>query len=407
VQVTGAVLPILYYNEGTKLRFFFEGLDPMCTEGRGESGISCGMHIHEGTSCEESAGGLLVGEGVDNLWSDVFYISTPEGRASGSASIATGLSVEDVIGKVFAIHDHAGTAIACSVITEMPMVAHATGLVPYAGYEGSLTTAAGGAYPIISDGINTKFTYDIIGADPMCKGGAVEGVPVSCGLHVHVGTTCDEVASGLYFAGETNPWSAVHYMTQGGDACTASSVATDASTCYLTGEFETAETMLTLQNITGKVFVIHDSTGAPYACAAIQPDLGRAPLAAHGFVSYFNYMGNLSVSGMVSPVVTQPIGLTDSEAVLKGMPAQSFSYSLMGADPHASTAPLTPRTRAESTFTPEHPATATALDTTSPPSPGPIRGAASPTPPWPTDRPPEPSPAWAPACPLPCWWVTP
>jgi hypothetical protein len=204
--VTGAVLPILYYNEGTKLRFFFEGLDPMCAEGRGESAISCGMHIHEGTSCDEAAGGLFFAEEVENPWLDVFYTATPEGSASGFATIMTGLAVEEVVGKVFVVHDYAGTFIACSVITEMPEIAHAIGMVPYAGYMGNLTMAAGGAYPMISDGTTTKFTFDVIGTDPMCKDGAVEGVAVSCGLHVHVGTTCEEMAGDLYFAGEMNPW---------------------------------------------------------------------------------------------------------------------------------------------------------------------------------------------------------
>jgi hypothetical protein len=336
-QVTGSVKPILSYDEGTKLAFAFEGVDPLCADGRGDSAISCGMHIHQGTSCDEAAGGLLFADGIDNPWLDVHYTATPDGRASGMASIATGLSTVDVLGRVLAIHDHAGTAIACSIITEMPAVAHATGFVPYAGYAGSLTTADGGAYPIVSDGTTTKFTYDVIGADPLCKDGPAEGVGVSCGLHLHVGTTCEEMAGDLFFAGETNPWLAVSYTTQGGDGCTAESVVSDPASCYLTGELETVATGLTADEIVGKVFILHDVQGVPYACATVAPDIGRAPLYATGFVPYYNYdtaaEGALSVSGVVSPVVTQAVGVSNSAVVLKGMPAQSFSYELSGVDP--------------------------------------------------------------------------
>jgi hypothetical protein len=48
-------------------------------------------------------------------------------------------------------------------------MAHAMGFVPYAGYTGPLTNAAGSAYPITSDGTRINFTYDIVGADPRCK----------------------------------------------------------------------------------------------------------------------------------------------------------------------------------------------------------------------------------------------
>jgi hypothetical protein len=181
--------------------------------------------------------------------------------------------------------------------------------------------------------MDTKFTFDVIGADPMCKSGPVPDVAVSCGLHVHVGTTCEEMAGALFFAGEMNPWLEISYMTQGGEECTMESVMTDPSSCYLTGEFETAATMLSMEDVAGKVFVLHDSNGTPYACATIKPDIGRMPLYAAGFVPYYDYTGSLMVSGMLSPVVTQAVGLTNSDAMLKGMPAQSFTYSLMGADP--------------------------------------------------------------------------
>lgn len=190
--MSGVVGPILTHTEITKFAFAFEGVDPKCAEGRGEGSCSCAIHIHEGTSCDEPPGDLLVGKGVKNPWNGVHYTATEDGRATGLVSIVTGLCTEDVIGHVLGIHDHEGTRIACSLIAPMPEVAHATGLVPYKGYEGSLTKAAGGAYPITSDGTKTKFTFDIIGADPSCKAGRAEGVKLSCGLHLHVGTSCEE-----------------------------------------------------------------------------------------------------------------------------------------------------------------------------------------------------------------------
>eukprot|EP00967_Tisochrysis_lutea_P068754 scaffold90175_cov37-Tisochrysis_lutea.AAC.2 len=238
-------MPILTYNAGQKLAYALEGVDPMCSE-RGMAATSCGMHIHQGTSCNESAGGLL-----STAWLDVYYTAMPDGRASGMVEVETGSSSEDIIGKVFAIHDHAGDAIACSIITEMPAVAQATGFVPYAGYAGNLTMVYGGVYPIMSDGMQTKFTYDIIGADPACKMGPMDGVPTSCGLHIHEGTSCEEAAGNLLISGDVTPWLTTGYTTQGGANCTTNSVMSDPASCYLTGELETVDTGLTYEDVRG------------------------------------------------------------------------------------------------------------------------------------------------------------
>lgn len=336
-------MPILTRTDGTKFAYAFQGVDPMCGEGLGASAQSCAIHIHNSTSCDAPPGELLAGEGVDNPWLDVHYTATPDGRAMGLVSIVTGLCIEDVIGHVLGIHDHAGNRIACSIITPMPEVAHATGFVKYVGYEGKLTTAAGGAYPITSDGEYTKFTYDIIGADPMCQDGPREGVELSCGLHLHEGTSCEEEAGDLYYEGKINPWPDVGYTTLGGEECTADSVVSDPSSCYLTGELESVKTHLRLEEVTGKVLILHDHEGTPYACATVEHDIGRAPLRASGWVPYHTYdptaPGALNVSGTVSPMISQAIGATNSSVKLKGMPAQSFAYNLTGVDPACADGP--------------------------------------------------------------------
>merc|ERR1719409_256700 len=66
--------------------------------------------------------------------------------------------------------------------------------------------------------------------------------------------------------------------------------------------------------------IIHDYNGGRIACALIMPLVTALPSQATGFVPYFDYTGNLAVSGTVGPMITE--GVT-----------QSFSYSLEGVDP--------------------------------------------------------------------------
>jgi len=76
-------------------------------------------------------------------------------------------------------------------------------------------------------------------------------------------------------------------------------------------------------DVQGRAMIIHDYNGGRIACALLEP---IRPLVQHlrlraiDFVPYFNYGGNLVVSGSVGPMVTE--GVT-----------QSFSYSLEGVDP--------------------------------------------------------------------------
>jgi hypothetical protein len=60
------------------------------------------IRIHDGTSCHGPVGRPLL---------SVFYTSTLDGRASSLSSIASGLSNDDVVGRVMSVHDHDGDPI--------------------------------------------------------------------------------------------------------------------------------------------------------------------------------------------------------------------------------------------------------------------------------------------------------
>lgn len=118
----------------------------------------------------------------------------------------------------------------------------------------------------------------------------------------------------------------------------------DPSSCYLTGELETVATGLGDQDILGAVLLLHDADGDPYACATVQPDIGRTPLYASRFVPYYTYDttaygGALRVAGTVGPMITQAVGVSSSAFKLRGMPAQSFAYDLTGVDPACAAGP--------------------------------------------------------------------
>ena len=103
--VTGAMLVHTTNHLGALQQHFaweLEGVDPICSAGFVESATEnrCGIHIHSGTSCEDA---IEVGGHYDNLengatdpWPAVRYIAEPDGVASGTATVVSGLSAEQV-----------------------------------------------------------------------------------------------------------------------------------------------------------------------------------------------------------------------------------------------------------------------------------------------------------------------
>jgi len=120
-----------FAGAGATISYFLTGVPCECSE-IGPAANSCGLHIHDGESCEAIAG-------IKNHWYNassfavdpwIFtpYISAPcsascsanVGIASGTLTVSFGFSGADSISKVLVVHDYFGTGIGCAPIHVSP-----------------------------------------------------------------------------------------------------------------------------------------------------------------------------------------------------------------------------------------------------------------------------------------------
>ena len=96
-------------------------VDPQCTR-VGNAANSCGIHIHQGTSCEINAQGHYYKTPVtQDPWTNVIYRSstaTATGAQSNvpSTLVNTGATELEVTGKTMIVHGYDGGRIACAVL---------------------------------------------------------------------------------------------------------------------------------------------------------------------------------------------------------------------------------------------------------------------------------------------------
>ena len=150
-----------------------------------------------------------------------------------------------------------------------------TNFVPYFGYleaggnlnvEGILTI-----YPEIGpDKSALVGVGHFSGVDPACSSGPNTGVNAnSCGIHIHVGTSCGEDAGGHYYNTAADPWGAGYYTTESdGTAEVAFALMPGTSSA----------------DITGKAVIVHDYNGGRIGCALLEmpmPDQVAAPFGKY------------------------------------------------------------------------------------------------------------------------------
>lgn len=119
---------------------------------------------------------------------------------------------------------------------------------------------------------NTSMAWNLAGVDPACTG--LEPSGGKCGIHIHEGVSC-ALAAGPHFwnktiIGTVDPWNEVHYKGAGG--------ASAGSHVLYTG--------LYMNEVVGRVVVVHDSTATKIACGVIAyqpvpPTTPAPPLTEH------------------------------------------------------------------------------------------------------------------------------
>lgn len=122
---TLAVQGKVYANGGgektVKVMWKLTGADSKCLEGAADSiKNGCGIHIHEGKTCETASevGGHYYDEasGMSDPWLPVKYAVTGSQNSEGSASVEMGVGWLTAAGRAMVVHDFDGGRIACALL---------------------------------------------------------------------------------------------------------------------------------------------------------------------------------------------------------------------------------------------------------------------------------------------------
>ncbi|GMH83756.1 hypothetical protein TrVE_jg3504 [Triparma verrucosa] len=132
----------------------------------------------------------------------------------------------------------------------------ATGFVKYSGYQGFLEVS-GTVGPMTTIGTTQSFGYQLAGVDNACQSGA-GSAPNSCGIHIHVGTSCTSKAGAHYFTGSvtTDPWTSITYNTNTIDGTSTGT--------------ESVDTGGSSADVSGRTIIIHNWLGGRIACAILE-----------------------------------------------------------------------------------------------------------------------------------------
>jgi len=303
LPLTSGGMEVIPDDDGKQiLRWIFPtGLDPACSEECSEPNC-CGVHIHEGTSCDDASavGGHFWDkeEFQEDPWMTVRYFITGPGPTVTPVApieVVTGLTYEQVDGRTVVIHDFSGTRIGCAVI-DLPDLP----LEPVRGddlYVFGLPFTYGsdepeGAVEIKFPGAadpegneTTLLSWKITEADRRCRNDCTR--PNCCGIRIHDADDCEGDLGEILWnkaAVPENPWTPARYYNGVG-------------VIYLP-----LATGLTAAEVEGKVLVIYDFRGNPLACGGIEQS-DTTP-----FEKYPTYGGELPLTSGGLQIVTDDDG---------------------------------------------------------------------------------------------------
>jgi Cu/Zn superoxide dismutase len=111
LSTSGSVM-VTFIGGKTHFSYNLEGLEPKC--------VDCGVHIHEGTTCDDAdaVGGHYFR--VDDPWTTeggAVYNSDGNGEAEGSYSVMSGYDTStDNVGHAVVIHSQDGARVSCGIL---------------------------------------------------------------------------------------------------------------------------------------------------------------------------------------------------------------------------------------------------------------------------------------------------
>merc|ERR1712032_709528 len=116
-----------------------KGLEDACKTTPQGVANACGIHIHEGNTCDDadSVGGHYYATDSDP-WGVLGYNTMNGGRAFGSVKAAIGQG-EDIAGRAIVVHDSTGGRVACALIPSKLEVASTLPLATFDSAEESTT----------------------------------------------------------------------------------------------------------------------------------------------------------------------------------------------------------------------------------------------------------------------------
>jgi hypothetical protein len=301
------------------LSWNLKGVDPRCENPPIDVKNSCGVHIHEGFSCDDAGGhywdSALIPE---DPWLVIRYTAKhfsfrkgPHSAHTSGVEVNTAVTNYDVLGRTMVVHDATGARVACGLIS--PKKLSVSAFAPYAGYKGSLKVE--GKIGVVGDDVEDAHAQDLqwalSGMDPNCSEAPPADIANACGIHIHEGHSCYTVAGGHYWDRadyQVDPWVSVTYSSW---KFPWSSYAYEHSEVVTTG--------LANHDVNGRTMIVHDATGARVACGILAPEKE----IVNAFVPYFSYSGSLKVSGTV---------FVEGQGVLTEA-SQELHWILYGVDP--------------------------------------------------------------------------
>jgi len=250
---------VRFEDDGSEMlmRYELEGLEASCNK--------CGIHIHQGQSCDDPD--LVLGHYFNQSvfendpWnqedSNSAYDSDQEGFTSSAFVFANGIEPSQTMGRALVVHSQDGTRIGCGILKSTSNTNRMKARIgAYPGYSTVGTNFPNGTVRVFSfedDVVRIRATLS--GLEPNC---------VQCGLHIHSGLSCDDADSvgGHWYKDEKvteDPWAAEKATY------TSDSSGNAKASFYVYNGYDYE------QNVDHAV-VIHGQDGSRIGCGVIKPE---------------------------------------------------------------------------------------------------------------------------------------